>query len=404
MIWSNSSQNTGKNALILSGGGARAAYQVGVLKGLADLFPKENHNPFPILCGTSAGAINATALAIYSKQFREAVWRLLHVWGNFEVNQVFRTDYAGFTKNSLHWFAAMAMGGMGKYNPSSLLDREPLRKLLLHYFDFNKISEAIKKGRIDALCITASSYTSGYTTAFYQSRVPVEPWFRTRRMGIPSHIGINHLMASSAIPYVFSSERIGDEYYGDGTMRQTAPLSPAIHLGADRILVIGVKHEDEDKAPVALGSAPSLGQIAGHVLDSIFLDNMDLDVERLSRINKTLSQIPDRHIPEDSVQLRKLDILGVGPSEDLYKIAQKHAHRMPRSMRIFLRGLGVGSDRGSNLVSYLLFERHYCRELIDLGYGDTLDNKEKIQEFFQIEAVPSKVRRWSLRSRRSSGL
>lgn len=402
MKWSDDQQPRSKNALILSGGGARAAYQVGVLKGLADLFPKQNHNPFPILCGTSAGAINATALAIYSKQFREAVWRLLHVWGNFEVNQVFRTDYAGFGSNSLHWFAAMAMGGLGKYNPSALLDREPLRKLLNYYFDFSKIPEAINSGRIDALCITASSYTSGYSTAFYQSRHPVEPWFRTRRMGMPGNIGLSHLMASSAIPYVFSPERIGDEFYGDGTMRQTAPLSPAIHLGADRILVIGVKHEDEGKAPVAPQTAPSLGQIAGHVLDSIFLDHIDLDVERLTRINRTLSQIPDRHIPEDSAALRSLDILDVGPSQDLYKIAQKHAHRMPRSMRIFLRGLGVGSDRGSNLVSYLLFERNYCRELIDLGYGDTLDNKEKILEFFQIESVPTKVKRWSLRPRRRS--
>ncbi len=385
MAWLKSkTKNPPKTALILSGGGARAAYQVGVLQGLADILPKETANPFPILCGTSAGAINATALAIYARQFRQAVWRLVHVWGNFHVEQVFRADLWGLSASALHWFTNLVLGGLGRNRPLSLLDRAPLQQLLDHYLPFEQIQRNIDQGLLHALAITASSYSSGHTVSFFQGVDGLEPWRRSHRLGRAANIDLQHLMASSAIPFVFAPERIGDEFYGDGSMRQTAPISPALHLGARKIVVIGVKHADNGKSTDYPERQPTLGQIAGHVLDSIFLDNIEVDVERMERINRTLAQIPEKHHPEDSVTMRRVDILSIAPSRDLFRIAQRHAHYLPASLRLFLRGIGVSQHRGANLLSYLLFEKSFCRELIALGYGDTLERRAEIEAFFEL--------------------
>ncbi|MDH5229986.1 MAG: patatin-like phospholipase family protein [Gammaproteobacteria bacterium] len=373
-----------KTGLLLSGGGARAAYQVGVLKAFADILPKDTKNPFPILCGSSAGAINAAALAIYADKYREAVWRLVHVWGNFHVDQVFRANFFGLTSSSAHWLAALMLGGLGKYNPVALLDRAPLLKLLEHNLPFQNIQKNIDNNLIHALSITASSFTTGQSTAFYQGHESIDPWQRARRAGIRTELNVKHLMASSAIPFVFAAEKVEDEFFGDGSMRQTAPISPALHLGADKIVVIGVKHSSEAPVLKNPGTNPSLGQLAGHVLDSIFLDNIDMDVERLQRINKTFSRIPNKHIPTDSASLRQVELLHIAPSQDLYKIAQKHAELMPRSVRFFLHGIGVSKDRGSNLLSYLLFEKAYCRELMNLGYGDAMERRQEIIQFFNL--------------------
>ena len=385
MLWKKdkkSSETT--TGLILSGGGARAAYQVGVLQGLADILPKDAPNPFPILCGTSAGAINAAALAIYASQFREAVWRLVHVWANFHVDQVFRADFGGLSLSATHWLSAMVFGGIGVPQPVSLLDRRPLHALLSHYLPFDQIAKSIEDKHLRALCITASSYSGGETVSFFQGDDSVEPWERSRRVGVRDNIGVDHLMASSAIPFVFAPQRLGKEYFGDGSMRQTAPLSPALHLGADRLVVVGVRHADTSPVVAMRDKEPSVGEIAGHVLDSIFLDNIDVDVERLQRNNRFFEQIPDRHLPDDSVTMRPIDVLYISPSQDLYKVAERHAHLMPTSVRFFLRAMGVNKNRGSNLLSYLLFEKAYCRDLIALGYGDTLARREEISAFFGV--------------------
>lgn len=386
MLWSKSKKTAEpKTGLILSSGGARAAYQVGVLQGLAEILPKDTPNPFPILCGTSAGAINAAALAIYSAQFREAVWRLVHVWGNFQVHQVFRSDFTGLSLSAAHWMASLAMGGLGKYSPVSLLDRRPLRHLLEQYMPMEMVQASIEADRLDALCITASSYSSGETVSFFQGKDHLEPWQRSRRKGVRNDISVQHLMASSAIPFVFSAEPVDKEFFGDGSMRQTSPLSPALHLGANKLVVIGVKHADPGGVEASTHNNPSMGQVAGHILDSIFLDNIEVDVERLQRNNRYFDQIPDKHMPEDSVTMRRVDVLYISPSQDLYKIAEKHANLMPWSVRFYLRMLGVNQERGSNLLSYLLFEKAYCRDLIALGYGDTLARREEIEAFFEIE-------------------
>ena len=371
--------------LVLAGGGARAAYQVGVLKAIAEMLPRDTPNPFPILCGTSAGAINATTLAIYATRFQEGVRRLTYVWRNFNVNQVFRADAPGVLANGARWLAAMILGGLGRRNPRALLDRAPLRQLLQQTMPCDGIQKSIDAGALHALSVTASGYGSGQSVTFFQGVSSLTTWRRARRVGSAANITIDHLMASSAIPFIFSAVKINREYFGDGSMRQIAPISPALHLGADRVLVVGVRNEVTSPSVRAeTDEYPSLAQIAGHVLNSIFLDSLEADLERLQRINKTISLISSDQLREGGVTLRSVDVLVIAPSEDLEKIAARHAHHLPRTIRFLLRGLGAFNRHGSNLVSYLLFEKPFCRELIDLGYKDAMHRKEEILRFLEV--------------------
>ena len=377
-----------KTGLILAGGGARAAYQVGVLRAIAEMLPPDSPNPFPILCGTSAGAINATTLAIYATRFHEGVRRLSHVWRNFHVHHVFRSDAIGVLANGLRWSAALMLGGLGRRNPHALLDRAPLRRLLQRTMPCERIQQSIEAGVLHALSVTASGYGSGQSVTFYQGVASLTAWRRARRVGAAANITIDHLMASSAIPLVFAASRINREYFGDGSMRQIAPISPALHLGAERVLVVGVRHEAPPApARTDINEYPSLAQISGHVLNSIFLDSLEADLERLQRINKTISLIPSEQLREGGVTLRKVDVLVISPSEDLEKIAARHAHHLPRTVRFLLRGLGAFNRNGSNLVSYLLFEKPFCRELIDLGYKDAMHRREEILRFLDMPAA-----------------
>lgn len=378
--------NKPKIGLILSGGGARAAYQVGVLKAISELLPKNATNPFPIICGTSAGAINSAALAIYGANYHEAVKRMLRIWTSFRTEKVYRADLIGIIKSGAHWLAALFVGGLGKYNPTFLLDRAPLRKLLNKYMPCERIQESIDKGVIEALGITASGYASGQSVTFYQGQESIESWRRVRRLGARSEITVDHLMASSAIPFIFSAVKVDREFFGDGSMRQTAPLSPALHLGAERILVIGVTNDDDlEAARIKDPGYPSLAQIASHILNSIFLDSMEADIERLNRINKTVSLVPSHHLEEAGSVLRQVEALVIAPSEDLQEIALKHAYRLPRTIRFLLRGIGAFNNSGASLVSYLLFEKFYTRQLISLGYADTMQRKEEVIKFMQLQ-------------------
>jgi NTE family protein len=374
--------NSSKVGLVLAGGGTRAAYQVGVLKAIAEMLPPGSPNPFPVLCGSSAGAINATTLAIYATRFHEGVRRLTYVWRNFHVHQVFRTDPLGVYANALRWFAAITFGGLGRRNPLALLDRTPLRSLLAQTIACEKIQESINAGALHALSVTASGYESGQSVTFFQGVASLTPWRRARRIGSASNINIDHLMASSAIPLLFSAEKINREYFGDGSMRQMAPISPALHLGADRVVVIGVRQEDNSVSFRSESNEyPSLAQIAGHVLNSIFLDGLEADIERLQRINKTISLIPAHHLHEGGVTLRNVDVLVISPSENLEKIAARHAQELPWTIRSLLYSLGAFNRKGSNLISYLLFEKPYCRDLIDLGHKDAMHRKDEILRF-----------------------
>ena len=382
-----------KIGLVLPGGGSRAAYQVGVLRAIATLLPKKTPSPFAVITGTSAGSINATALAIHAQDFRKGVLRISRVWKNFHSDQVFRTDALGIARTGFHWLAALMLGGLGKYNPSSLLDRSPLRKLLQHSLAFEKIQESIDAGVLHALGISASCYTSGQSMVFFQGNETLESWDKGKRAGSRTAITIDHLLASSAIPLVFSATKINNRYFGDGSMRQISPLSPALHLGADRLFVVGIRKPGNwDVKEEGVASYPSIADIASHVLNSIFLDNLDPDLERLERINKTISLIPNRRLESNGVALRQVDVLTIAPSDDIGDIAQRHANLLPRSLRFLLRGIGAVGDHSSTLLSYLMFEKAFCRELIELGYKDAMAAKNEILQFLDMNtAVENEV-------------
>ncbi len=372
-----------KVGLILTGGGSRAAYQVGVLKSIAECMPPAARTPFPIICGTSAGALNAATLAVNARHFRRGVNYLVGVWRNFQVSDVYRTDVVGVLYNSLRWLAGLVLSSVGsdKLNHVSLLDNAPLVELLQRTLPCERIQDSIDSGALHALSITASGYGSGQSVTFYQGAEGIQPWKRARRVGVPTQIEVPHLLASSAIPFIFPAVHIHREYFGDGSMRQLSPISSALHLGADRVLVVGMGHsgEEDETRRSRIDAYPSLAQIAGHALDSIFLDSIEADLERLLRINQTVSKIPEEL--RSGIALRHVDVLVISPSQPLEKVAERHLDGLPWTIRILLRMVGVMRRRGANLVSYLLFDKAYCRALIDLGYRDAVARQAEIMAF-----------------------
>jgi len=377
--------------LILTGGGARAAYQVGVLKAIAEFLPRRAHNPFPVICGTSAGALNAAALAINAQSFRNGVRYLDGIWKNFHANQVYRTDVIGVFNNTALWLAGLILSGLGinKLKHISLLDNSPLIEFLEEVIPCEKIQDSIDAGLLHALSITASGYGSGHSITFYQGVDEIVPWRRARRIGVPVQIGIRHLLASSAIPFIFPATLINREYFGDGSMRQIAPISSALHLGATRILVIGVTANSDVGQPerAGIGNYPSLAQVAGHALNSIFLDSMEMDLERVQRINELAAMLPESLCAQAGI--KHVDVLVVSPSQPIEKIAERYIKELPWTIRLLLRLVGAVRQSGATLISYLLSEGEFCRALIDLGYQDALKQREEILRF--LDGQPSQV-------------
>ncbi len=379
--------------LILTGGGARAAYQVGVLKAIAEILPRRTRNPFPVICGTSAGSLNAVTLAINARQFRKGVNYLLNIWKNMQSDDIYRSDALGVLSNTLRWFAGLFLNSLGinRLRRVSLLDNSPLVELLDEILPCEKIQDSIDAGALHAVGITASGYGSGQSVTFYQGAASIQAWTRARRLGLPTKIENQHLLASSAIPFLFPAVHINREYFGDGSMRQIAPLSAALHLGATRLLVIGIGGDENELADRGEISAyPSLAQIAGHALNSIFLDSLEVDLERIERINHTLDFIPEESLQK--INLRHVDVLVVSPSQAVEKIAEQHMRSLPWTIRLLLRLVGATRrGGGASLISYLLSEKNYCRDLIDLGYRDTLARKEEILAFLNPDAPMSSL-------------
>jgi NTE family protein len=373
----------GRHALVLSGGGARAAYQVGVLRAVAELLPDPHRNPFPILCGTSAGSLNAAALACMAEDFGSGVAKLDQVWGNFRAGQVYRADPLGICMSGARWLSSLMFGWLGRHPPKSLLDNSPLRALLSEALDFDRIGKAIASGALYAVSVTASGYVSGESICFVEGNDSVEMWRRSQRSSARVQLGVEHLMASSAIPFIFPANLVNREHFGDGSMRQTAPISPAIHLGADRILVVGCGFRPTEGERTIDRRYPSLAQIAGHAMASIFLDSLYTDLERLERINKTLQIIPTEIKKRSGLPLRPVEALVIEPSQRLDHLAAEHVHNLPWPVRWLLRGIGGTSQRGSALASYLLFERSYTRALMDLGYGDAMKRRDELLRFLR---------------------
>jgi NTE family protein len=365
--------------LVLPGGGARGAYQVGVLKAISD-FVTSGRNPFPVVVGASVGAINAAVIGTRADNFKLAVRKLTELWSQLHTSDIYRTDLISITASGLRWLFSLALGGWGIANPKSFLDNEPLARLLNRELNLSLIADAIEKNELRAVGITASSYNRGIAITFVEGHGEIPEWQRARRHGLRCRLTVDHILASVALPFMLPARRIGSEYFGDGSLRLTAPLSPAIRLGADRILVIGIRDLKRDKAPALAPPYPSLGNLAGYMLDLIFMDSLDADIERLQRINNTLSLLePDKRA---LAQLRKIDVLTIVPSKDLREIAGRHAQEMPMTIRMLMRGIGAW-DREWRLASYLLFEPNYIRELIDIGYNDAMTRREELLEFLK---------------------
>lgn len=384
--------------LVLTGGGARAAYQVGVLQALARLRraagARAKGNPFRIITGTSAGAINAAALACGTDDFDATVRRIAQAWSGIEPGRVYRADALTALRSDAPWARLLSAGWLvARWRRSGLrsfLDNEPLRALLAQMVPLDRLAGLMSQGHLDALAVTASSYGSGEHVTFYQAGPQQQPWVRSHRRAAPVRIAHEHLLASSAIPFVFPATPLDVdghvEYFGDGSMRQSAPLAAAIHLGARRILAVGAGRMQEPAyalAPNALSGYPSLAQIAGHALSSIFLDSLTADVERLRRINQTLALVPPE--ARGATSLKHVDLLLIAPSQRIDMIAARHAQALPAAVRGLLGQPAVPAEtaalKGSALASYLLFESAFTRELMALGRHDTFNQRDAVCSF-----------------------
>ena len=376
MIFSNSKQ-TPTNALLLTGGGARAAYQVGVLKAIASVLPRNQKSPFKVICGTSAGAINAVSMACYASCFHLGVKKTEWVWKNFKTEQVYQSSWSGM-------LGYLAQNYFSKYRksqidrPASLLNNAPLVELLSDLIDYKRIDRNILSDHLQAISVNASSYSDGDSISFFQSSQN-DQWQREKRKGVKTVLTTRHLLASAAIPLVFPSVKIGDEFFGDGSIHQLSPLSPAIHLGADKILIIGVEQPKSDKYYGNSEFHPDTATITGHLLDTIFTDSLNSDLERMQRVNETLAQNGNQ-----KSGLKQVDSLLINPSRNFNKIASKHYHNMPAAIRFLLRFAGVTKNSESALISYLMFEKPFTQELIQLGYEDGLEQIDAISEFLEL--------------------
>ncbi len=374
-------------ALVLSGGGARAAYQAGLLKGIAERFPELE---IPILTGVSAGAINALYLAAQVGSFAAAADGLVRHWGGLSPEQVFRVDVGSLGKNVIRWGARLVSGGVrGAPQVRGLVDTAPLRAFLRQVLGVRDepvpgIERNLERGRLKAVALITTSYTTGQTIVWVQGR-DIRLWERPNRRSRQARLTIEHAMASSALPFFFPAIRIGEEWFGDGGIRLTAPLSPALHLGASRILAVSTRYARstaEADRPSIVGYPPP-AQVAGVLLNAIFLDLIDQDALRLERMNRLLRRLPE----EERDGLRIVDLMVLRPSRDLGRLAREYEPRLPGAFRFMTRGLGTRETESADALSLIMFQEDYLGRLIEIGYEDALARADEIGAFLAGERL-----------------
>lgn len=375
-----------QTALMLPGGGARGAYQVGVLQGIRELAGNFSDNPFPIITGTSAGAINAVVLASHADNISHGIDRLEHFWSHLTCADVYRTSWWDSIRSGLHWLGALALGRLGFPPPESLLDTSPLYSLLSREVNFPGIGQAISNRHLEAIAVTVSSYATGRGVTYFQGDSALPTWSLARNEGRRSLIQAEHMMASAALPLLFPPIAIHNEYFGDGGLRQTAPLSPAIRLGADRVLVVATRDEKPDPEPVQRTAAPSIGEVAGHMLDIVFMDNLQADIYRVERINQLLRALDEKR--RSDFRLKPVEMMVIRPSRDVRELTSQFAGRLPSSVKALLRTVGAWRP-GTRIPSYLLFDTDYCSELIALGKADAHRHSAELRAFLGIDSQTS---------------
>ncbi|AOE50338.1 patatin-like phospholipase family protein [Kangiella sediminilitoris] len=370
-------------ALILSGGGARAAYQAGVLKAVNDILKRPKRSPFSIITGTSAGAINAAAVASNNHQFDYGTTRLEEIWASFTPSHVYRTGLLTLLKNAAFWSWNALWPSKETKRPHSLLDNTPLRELLTNVIRFEDIGKNIEAGLLRAVCTTCYNYNTGNSVSFFEGLSQLVEWKRFRRFGCTAKLNVDHLLASSAIPMVFPSQKIGNAHFGDGSLRFLAPLSPALHLGADKLFVVTV--EPLRGEPEHRSTIPTIGDIGGHLFDSIFIDSLESDIERLMRVNSLIAHIPESDLVKEQLPLKPVDAFIISPSIEPAELAGQYFKNLPRGLRFFFKRIGVDGTDGNDILSYLLFDEEFTQHLIDLGYNDAINQQHNILTFFGSE-------------------
>jgi len=372
-----------KFALVLTGGGARAAYQVGALRAVSDIM-KFKENPFKIISGFSAGAINGAWLAGRSEDFDAVTKCMWEAWSSLHSEKIFKTNPISLFGIGSRWIKDLSSGGwLGNSKITYLLDTTPLRKFLAHNLDFQAIREHIHSGKLSGICVCATNYQTGHSTAFFDGHEGIEVWERTNRLSVQTSLNLNHIMASAAIPIFFPPIKVHDAYYGDGMIRMNAPLSPAIHMGADKLFVIGIRGANETAVDKPKVPHISLGDIAGTLLNGLFFDAIDGDIERMQRINRTLSLMTPEQLKKDPDHLRPVPLLFLRPSREVMSSPNYQISSLPRTLRFLLKGIGVTEETGRDMLSYLTFEKDYLINLLELGYNDGLEQESEIRAFFE---------------------